>query len=211
MIFDLDGVLVDSERLAVRVEAEVLDRLGWPIGEAGVIARFLGRSQRHMHTEVERELGHPIDWDATFGTAHREAFDAELAPIEGVPEVLAALAAADVTVCVASSSTREAIADKLGRTGLAGAFGDRVFSVEDVPREKPAPDVFLRAAATLGVVPRHCAVVEDSLSGVAAGLSAGMAVYAYDGGLVGREQLAGPDVTVFDEMSRLPALLGVVA
>jgi len=141
VIFDLDGVLVDSERLAVRVEAEVLDRLGWPIGEAGVIARFLGRSQRHMHTEVERELGHPIDWDATFGTAHREAFDAELAPIEGVPEVLAALAAADVTVCVASSSTREAIADKLGRTGLAGAFGDRVFSVEDVPREKPAPDV----------------------------------------------------------------------
>jgi HAD superfamily hydrolase (TIGR01509 family) len=200
-------VLVDSERLAVRVESQVLAELGWPIGEDGVIERFLGRSAAYMHAEVEAALGRPVDWEATFGLAHRAAFDAELTAVDGVAELVDRLVARGMPVCVASSSTHDALAYKLARTGLAPHFDGRVFSVEDVANAKPAPDVFLHAARSLGADPASCAVVEDSPSGVTAGVAAGMAVFAFAGGLTDAEGLAAPGVTVFDEMAQLEGLL----
>ena len=148
-----------------------------------------------------------MDWDAEFADRYRAVFDAELVAIDGVVDVVDALVARDVPICVASSGTHAAIAYKLAHVGLADAFGDRVFSAEDVANGKPAPDVFLHAAGTLGVEPAACAVIEDSTSGVAAGVAAGMAVYAFAGGVTSAERLVGPGVVVFEAMGELPALL----
>lgn len=208
VVFDCDGVLVDSERLAVRVESAVLGSLGWPLSEAEVIDRFVGRSAAYMHAEVERELGRTIGWDATFAPAHREAFDAELVAVAGVADVVSALVAAGAAICVASSSTHASIEYKLRRTGLWDAFEGHVFSVDDVASAKPAPDVFLHAARAMGVHPGACSVVEDSTSGVAAGLAAGMTVYGFAGGVTSRERLASAGVVLFDDMSELLVLLG---
>jgi HAD superfamily hydrolase (TIGR01509 family) len=206
VVFDCDGVLVDSERLAIRAESAVLGSLGWPLTEAEVVDRFVGRSAAYMHAEVERELGRKIDWDATFARAHREAFDVELVAVAGVAEVVTALAAARTPICVASSSTHASIEYKLRRTGLWDAFEGCVFSVNDVASAKPAPDVFLHAARAMGVDPSACSVVEDSTSGIAAGLAAGMTVYGFAGGVTSRERLASPGVVLFDDMSELLGL-----
>jgi beta-phosphoglucomutase-like phosphatase (HAD superfamily) len=209
VIFDCDGVLVDSERLAIRVEAEVLGELGWPLTEAEVVDRFVGRSAAYMQAEVERVLGRPIDWDEIFGRRHHEAYARELVAIDGIPELVGALGVASVPMCVASSSTHDSIRRKLERTGLAGAHLSHVFSVEDVARSKPAPDVFLYAAASMGVDPSDCAVIEDSVAGVEAGLAAGMTVFGFGGGVTARERLAVPGVVVFGAMHELHVLLGV--
>ncbi len=209
VIFDCDGVLVDSERLAVRVESEVLGELGWPLSEADVIERFVGRSADYMQAEVERELGRPIDWGETFGRRHLAAYDAELVAVDGVADVVAALAAAGVATCVASSSTHDSIARKLAHTGLADAFEGRVFSVEDVGRAKPAPDVFLHAAATMRTPPSRCAVVEDSVAGVEAACAAQMGVFAFGSGVTAPDRLALPGVQVFAAMRELTSLLGI--
>jgi HAD superfamily hydrolase (TIGR01509 family) len=209
VIFDCDGVLVDSERLAVRTEAVVLAELGWPLSEAEIVERFVGRSAAYMHGEVERAIGRTVDWEHEVAPRYRSVFDEELTAVDGVAGVLQALRSASVPVCVASSSTHEAIGFKLRCTGLSSHFEQRVFSTEDVERAKPAPDVFLHAAASMGITPMACAVVEDSPAGIESGLSAGMAVFAYRSGLVPPERLAMPGVTVFDAMVELPALLGV--
>jgi HAD superfamily hydrolase (TIGR01509 family) len=207
VIFDCDGVLVDSERLAVRVEAEVLAELGWPLSQDEVVERFVGRSAAYMHAEIERELGHPIDWEATFSPRHRAAYEAELEAVDGVADVVHGLRDRDAPLCVASSSTHASIEFKLRRTGLWDAFDGAIFSVQDVAHGKPAPDVFLHAAREMGVAPVTCAVVEDSESGVEAGLAAGMAVFAFAGGVTRADRLARPGATVFHEMSQLSSLL----
>jgi HAD superfamily hydrolase (TIGR01509 family) len=204
VIFDCDGVLVDSERLAVRTEAAILASLGWPLTEADVAERFMGRSAAYMHAQIEAQLGETIDWEAEFETRYREVFERELRPVEGVVEALHALEAQD---CVASSGTHAKIRFSLGLTGLLEHFGDRIFSVEDVTSGKPAPDLFLHAAAQMGVVPGACAVVEDSPVGVESALAAGMGVYAFAGGLAPAARLLGEGVVVFDDMRELPALL----
>ena len=207
VIFDCDGILVDSERLAVRVEAQVLQELGWPLTEDEVVDRFVGRSASYMQAEVERELGRSIDWDATFAPRHRATYEADLEAVEGVTGVVDGLRSRGVAICVASSSTHESIEFKLRRTGLWDAFEGAVFSVEDVAHGKPAPDVFLHAANKLGAPPEACAVVEDSESGVAAGVAAGMAVFAFAGGVTRAERLTRPGATVFHEMPELHSLL----
>jgi HAD superfamily hydrolase (TIGR01509 family) len=207
VIFDCDGVLVDSERLAIRVESGVLAELGWPLSEAEVADRFVGRSAAHMQAVVERELGRTIDWESTFGRRHREAFEAELVAVDGVREVLDALVARATPICVASSSVHASIEFKLRRTDLWDVFAGRVFSVEDVEHAKPAPDVFLLAACEMGARPEQCVVVEDSRSGVEAALAAGMSVVAYAGGVTSADRLAGPGVVVVDDMATLLDLL----
>lgn len=207
VIFDCDGVLVDSERIAVRIDAVVLGELGWPLTEADVVERFVGRSEAYMVEQIELALGRSLapDWDARYRRLYREAFEAELEPVDGVVEALDAIAA---PVCVASSSTHERLRHTLGLTGLLERFDGRIFSVEDVTNGKPAPDLFLHAATTLGADPSRCAVVEDSRYGVEAARAAGMRAFGYAGGLTGRESLAGPATVVFDDMRELPALLG---
>lgn len=204
VIWDCDGVLVDSERLVVRTESAILATLGWPLSEAEIIERFVGRSAAYMHQEIERHLGRQIDWESEFEARHREVFERELRPVDGVEEALERIG---IPGCVASSGTHQKIRFSLGLAGLASRFQDRIFSVEDVSRGKPAPDLFLFAARQLRVDPAACVVVEDSASGVAAGLAAGMAVYAYSGGVTAASKLATDGITVFERMHDLPDLL----
>jgi HAD superfamily hydrolase (TIGR01509 family) len=204
VIFDCDGVLVDSERLAVRAEAEILTRLGWPLSEGEIVERFVGRSATYMHGEIERQLGRKVDWDAEFESRYQELFMRELAPVPGVREALGQITGMR---CVASSGSHERMRFTLGITGLYPSFEGRLFSADDVERGKPAPDVFLHAADRMGVPPERCAVVEDSISGVTAGLAAGMAVFAYAGGVSGPAQLSIGQAMVFDKMVALPGLL----
>jgi HAD superfamily hydrolase (TIGR01509 family) len=204
VIFDCDGVLVDSERLAVRTEREILSALGWPLAESEIIERFVGRSAEYMHREIERELGRPIDWDAEFEPHYREAFERELVPVEGV---VAALDRINAPTCVASSGSHAKMRFTLGLTGLLDRFGDRLFSVDEVDHGKPAPDVYLYAAERMRVEPGRCAVVEDSVSGVTAGLAAGMRVFAFAGGVCDAASVALEGAVVFDDMLTLPDLL----
>lgn len=204
IIFDCDGVLVDSERLAVRTEAEILASLGWPLTQAEIVERFVGRSAAYMHSQVEKELGRTVDWEREFESRYRAVFEEELRPVEGIDEVLQALS---VPLCVASSGTHDKIRFSLGLTGLLGYFQERIFSVQDVHRGKPAPDLFLHAAEQMGVSVDACAVVEDSPSGIEAALAAGMQPFAFSGGVVPPARLHRDGVVVFNEMRLLPGLL----
>ena len=206
VIFDCDGVLIDSERLAVRVDVEMLRGVGWPLTEAEVIERFVGRSDRDTRTAIEAHLGRPLpgDWDEQINRLYREAFAAELVPVAGV---LDALDRISLPTCVASSGTHGHLRYTLGLTGLYERFAGRIFSSEDVAHGKPAPDLFLHAARQMDSPPSRCIVVEDSRAGVQAARAAGMRVLAFAGGLTRAALLAGPQTTVFGEMGALPGLI----
>ena len=204
VIFDCDGVLVDSERLALRTEATILAGLGWPLTEADIVDRFVGRSAAYMQDQIERHLGRRIDWEAEFEVHYREVFERELVAVPGIVEALDGI---DTPTCVASSGSHEKMRFTLGKTGLLERFAGRIFSGDEVAHGKPAPDIFLFAADRMGVSPGRCAVVEDSLSGVTAGLSAGMAVFAYAGGVTAADALALDGAEVFDHMADLPTRL----
>ena len=205
VIFDCDGVLVDSERLAVRTEAEVLSALGWPLTERDIVERFVGRSADQMHREIERHLGRRIEWEVEFESRYRDVCTRESVAVAGIVEALDAIT---VPSCVASSGSHDRMRFTLGTTGLLERFDGRIFSADDVARGKPAPDVFLLAAERMGAAPDRCAVVEDGVSGVTAGLAAGMTVFAFAGGVTGADALAIDDAVVFDDMVDPPTLLG---
>jgi HAD superfamily hydrolase (TIGR01509 family) len=207
VILDCDGVLVDSEPISVRLDVVVLGKLGWHLTEAEIAERFVGRSHEYMVGEIEAAIGRPLpaDWHDELHALYREAFEAELAPVDGVVEALDRLA---TPTCVASSSSHERLRLTLGLTGLLGRFEGRIFSATDVANGKPAPDLFLHAAASMGADPARCAVVEDSRYGVEAARAAGMTAFGYAGGLTPRERLEGPATTVFEHMRELPGLLG---
>lgn len=206
VIFDCDGVLVDSERLAIKVDVTVLARLGWQLSEAEVIERFVGVSDAQFKQEIESHLGRrlPADWESEFAPLYRSVFERELRPVEGIVE---ALDRVTYPTCVASSGTHEKMRFTLGLTGLYERFEGRIFSATEVARGKPAPDVFLHAAERMGMAPANCVVVEDSAMGVAAGRAAGMRVLAYAGGVTPAAKLHGPNTTVFEHMRDLPGLL----
>ena len=204
VIFDCDGVLVDSERLAVRTEAMILSGLGWPLTEADIVERFVGRSAGYMHQEIERHLGRSIDWDAEFEPRYREVFEQELVAVPGIFEALDQVTS---PVCVASSGSHDKMMFTLGKTRLIDRFDGRIFSVDQVAQGKPAPDIFLFAADQMGAAPDRCAVVEDSVSGVTAGLAAGMAVFAFAGSVTNADALSMDGAVVFEDMRTLPGLL----
>jgi HAD superfamily hydrolase (TIGR01509 family) len=208
VIFDLDGVLIDSERIAVRIESKFLTQLGWPLTEAEVAERFMGRSPQVMVDAVEQRFGDrlPADWVERWTASYRAAYEAELQPVDGAIEMLDALS---LPSCIATSSEPESLRFKLGVTGLWERFEGRIFSASEVEHGKPAPDLFLHAAAQMGVAPGRCVVVEDSQYGVQAARAAGMEVFAYvGGGLNSVASLVGPGTTIFDDMRVLPRLLG---
>jgi HAD superfamily hydrolase (TIGR01509 family) len=206
VIFDCDGVLVDSERIAVRVEAEVLAELGWPLSEAEIIERFMGRTAEFMDQAIETQLGSrlPADWKDQFQRRYREAFAADLGPVDGIQEALDGIA---VPTCVASGGSHDKLRFTLGHTGLYHRFEGRIFSGYEVAEGKPAPDLFLHAAERMGVDPAACAVVEDSRFGVMAARAAGMWAFGYAGGLTPADRLAGPGTRVFHDMRELPRLV----
>jgi HAD superfamily hydrolase (TIGR01509 family) len=204
VIFDCDGVLVDSERLAIRTEAEILSGLGWPLSESEIVERFVGRSAAYMHEQIERHLGRSLDWEIEFERRYQEVFERELVVVSGVVEALDRI---PVPTCVASSGSHEKMEFTLGIPGLFERFRGRIFSADEVEHGKPSPDVFLLAARKMGVSPMRCAVIEDSVSGVTAGLAAQMAVFAFAGGVTTETQLALDGAVVFDDMAVLPRLL----
>ncbi|MGW4163414.1 HAD family hydrolase [Streptomyces sp. NPDC004788] len=206
VIFDCDGVLVDSERIAARVQVALGAELGWPLTEEEVVDRFIGRSHAAIRDQVVARLGERTAaiWSERFEERHREAVDADLTPVEGLPEALAAIT---LPTCVASSGSHDKMRHTLGRTGLYAHFDGRIYSATEVSRGKPAPDLFLHAARQMGVDPAACVVVEDSRPGVEAARAAGMRAFGYAGGLTPAERLAGPDTTVFHDMRELPALV----
>jgi HAD superfamily hydrolase (TIGR01509 family) len=189
VIFDCDGVLIDSERIAIDVDVLVLRELGWPLSKAEVIERFVGRSDSDTQAVIEAHLGRelPAGW--------------------GEQGILEALDQIELPTCVASSGTHDHLRYTLGLTGLYDRFAGRIFSAEDVPNGKPAPDLFLHAAERMGAEPAGCVVVEDSRAGVQAARAAGMRALAFAGGLSPAQLLEGPATIVFADMRELPDLL----
>lgn len=206
VIFDCDGVLVDSEPISNRLLAEHLTAAGFPTTTEESLERYMGGSFASMLEDIDQRFGGEVD-DTFSDRYHADlfaTFDAELEPVPGVQAVLDAL---DVPICVASSGAPERIRRVLRKAELLERFEGRIFSAVEVERGKPAPDLFLHAASRMGVEPSRCAVVEDSPKGVQAGVAAGMAVFGY-GGRTLAERLARDGVVVFGSMGELGGLLG---
>jgi HAD superfamily hydrolase (TIGR01509 family) len=205
VIFDCDGVLVDSERIAVRLNIELLAEYGHTATEADIVENFVGRSLKSIQQQIEVWLGRPVpEWPELWMRRMTAAHDAELTAVDGIGEALERI---DLPVCVASSGRLEKTRHSLALTGLRRHFGDRLFSSTQVARGKPAPDLFLHAARELGVDPAKCVVVEDSEPGVRAARAAGMRCFGYSGGVTSGVKLAGSGTVVFEDMRRLPDLL----
>jgi len=181
IIFDCDGVLVDSEVLACRVEMTVLQQLRHPISAEEFRRRAVGRSRRDNQAMLEGLWGRPLPADYTEQVQSRlfETFRTELVPVAGMPELVGRVA---TDRCVASSSPPDRLALALALGGYAPLFGDAVFSAVEVPRGKPAPDLFLHAAGRRSVPPDRCLVVEDSVPGIEAAKAAGMVAIGFAGG-----------------------------
>jgi HAD superfamily hydrolase (TIGR01509 family) len=211
IIFDCDGVLVDSEVISCRVHADVLTRYGYPITAEEVHRRFLGRTARDAASEIERELGRPLA--DSYELDRRTTLLAALAEtVEAIPFLCNALDAIDTRICVASSAAHDKIFTTLTRTNLYQRFAPNIFSGTQVKNGKPAPDLFLLAAAQMAVLPERCLVIEDSLPGVTGARAAGMTVFGFHGGSHCRpgddEALrAAGSVATFDDMRQLPGLI----
>ncbi len=181
VIFDCDGVLIDSELIACSVEAETLTAIGYEITPTGVVERFTGLPSKTMYARIEAELGRalPDDFGAQVKQRIMAEYRTELAAIDGAAEVLTSL---PVMKCVASSSSPDKLALGLIETGLYDLLYPHIYSTALVERGKPHPDLFLYAASALGVHASDCIVVEDSTAGVTAGREAGMKVIGFTGG-----------------------------
>ncbi|WP_413096264.1 HAD family hydrolase [Streptomyces nitrosporeus] len=211
VVFDNDGVLVDSEPIANRVLAALLTESGFPTSYEQSIRRYMGgtldRVRDLARADTGREL--PDGFAAVYRSRLKEAFGRELRPVHGMAEVLSALAGRGTPFCVASSSPRDRLLLGLRVTGLDGFFTGRVFTADDVHRGKPAPDLFLHAAVRMGVDPGDAVVVEDSVPGIDAARAAGMASVGF-AALTPAERLAGASRVVRDT-AQLAALLGLDA
>jgi HAD superfamily hydrolase (TIGR01509 family) len=206
VIFDCDGVLVDSELITNRIFVRMLNDLGLPLSLDDMFEKLVGRSMPQCVELIESMLGRPVPDD--FERNYRERTAAALkSEVKAVPGIEAVLSVLDVPFCVASSGTHEKMNTTLGITGLLPKFQGRMYSVTEVANSKPAPDVFLHAARRSGVDPSACAVVEDTPTGVLAGVAAGMTVFGYCA-LTPRHRLteAGAHHT-FERMHDLPELI----
>jgi HAD superfamily hydrolase (TIGR01509 family) len=211
IIFDCDGVLVDSEVISCRAHAQALTRYGYPITSEQVFERFLGRSMRQATREVEAELGRSLP-DDFHAQVYAEIFRLFAISLEATPYIGEVLDHLTVPACVASSGPPEKISASLNRVGLYDRFAPHIFSAVQVPNGKPAPDLFLFAADQMQTQPERCLVVEDSISGITAARAAGMTVLGFCGGSHCRDghaatlRAAGAHET-FDDMRQLPALI----
>jgi HAD superfamily hydrolase (TIGR01509 family) len=183
IIFDCDGVLVDSEKLALEVELEALAELGLTFERDDYVLRFMGLSTEAFHLAIEQEalkrLGRSIVAEVRGSERLRQVMIAHLTE---VPGALKAISALTLPKAIASSGSRAGLERKLRQTGLWEQFAPYVYSADDVANAKPAPDLFLRAATALGISPKDCLVLEDSVNGVIGARAAGMTVWGFLGG-----------------------------
>ncbi|MFE9420683.1 HAD family hydrolase [Streptomyces griseofuscus] len=208
IIFDNDGVLVDSEPISNRHLAAYLTELGIETSYEDSLRDYMGSAMHRVHDLVLERTGQrlPADFDDVFHARVFAAFERELGPVPGAAEVLEKLAADGVPYCVASSGSHERIRVGHRTTGLDRWFQEeRIFSSQDVGKGKPAPDLFLYAAERMGVAPGRCAIVEDSPLGVQAAVAAGMDVYGFTA-MTPAERLTGA-TQLFADMGELPDLL----
>jgi HAD superfamily hydrolase (TIGR01509 family) len=209
VIFDCDGVLIDSEPIANRVFAERLATVGIAMTPEEVMRAFVGRSRDTCIALAGEMRGEPLpaDFADRWDAALHVALEKEVRPVEGIPELLRSL---KLPYCVASNGEPRHMRIGLGASGLMPLVDGRLFSAAEVACPKPAPDVYLHAATTMGFAPERCAVVEDTPTGVKAGVAAGMTVFGYAGGPQSDARaLAALGATPFARMSALPALLGL--
>lgn len=210
VIFDCDGVLVDSEGIANRTLAAAVTDLGLAMTEADSRREFVGLSMTSVMARIETLTGKPLpaDWLPALQARTYDRFRAGLQAVPGVRAAVEAVQAAGIATCVASSGTPDKIELTLGLTGLAPLFAGRIFSAVEVARGKPAPDLFLHAAARMGFVPAQAVVVEDSVPGVTGAVAAGMRALG-----LARETdarlLAAAGAETFTDMAALPRLLGL--
>jgi HAD superfamily hydrolase (TIGR01509 family) len=206
VIFDCDGVLVDSEPVANRTLALMLRELGLDLTQEQIFATFVGFSMAHVMRTIENMLGRtpPETFLRDLQARTFEAFRTEL---RAMPGIEVALDRVTVPFCVASSGDHEKMRTTLGITGLWSRFAGRIFSVTQVARGKPAPDVYLFAAKQLGVEPARCVVVEDTPPGVQAGVAAGMTVFGFCAYTPEHKLKAAGAHLTFDDLRRLPDLL----
>ncbi len=209
IIFDCDGVLVDSERIANRIFCAMLNELGLPLSLDDMFEHFVGLSMPQCVALITQRLGRPPP-EAFVPELHRRtaaALQAEVTPVAGVRDALDVLVGLRIPHCVASSGDHTKIRLTLTATGLLERFDGRIFSVEDVAHPKPAPDVFLHAARHLHADPAACAVIEDTPTGVRAGVAAGMQVFGFCANTPAHRLRAAGAHTLFADMRELPRLL----
>jgi HAD superfamily hydrolase (TIGR01509 family) len=214
VIFDCDGVLVDSEVISCRAHAETLTRHGYPITADQVLVRFLGVSDREARMTIEAELGRslPDDFEKQVKQATLQFYADDLRSIPHVGEAIAAIA---LPKCVASSGTPEKIRHGLECAGLYDLLAPNIFSATQVKRGKPAPDLFLFAAGQMQTSPARCVVIEDSVPGITGALAAGMAVLGFHGGSHCRpgyadKLRAASAIMTIDDMRQLPDLIAQI-
>lgn len=205
-MFDCDGVLVDSERMLVRIDQYVFRQLGWDASIDEIASRFVGKAEDEHQAEIRKVLG-PVsdDWRSPFDELYETAMREQLTAVDGVESALQAIA---LPMAVASNSRRGTLHNSLTTTGLIKYFDGRLVSVDDVRAGKPEPHSYLRAAQLLSVSPAECIAVEDSPTGVRAAVAAGMHVLGYSGGLTPLETLEEAGASrLFTSMAELPRLV----
>lgn len=214
ILFDCDGVLVDSEYITNRALHTMLNASGWAISEAECLQIFIGKTVRSETARIEAETGQPLTdaWMAEFYERRNARLRAELVAIEGaLTAVQAVHQQLNGQIAVASGADKPKVIMQLEKVGMLPFFGPHVFSGHDLPRTKPWPDVYLAAAASLDVAPERCLVIEDSVPGLTAGVRAGATVWGYCPKVNAHstpEQLLQAGATqVFDDMADLPRLL----
>ncbi len=215
VLFDCDGVLVDSEPITNGVLRDMLEELGWTLTLAECMRIFVGKAVKDERALIEARTGQTFteDWLAQFRERRNAGLTHGVQPIAGVVEAVAKIHTLyGGRLACASGADRFKVELQLQKCGLMAYFKGRIFSGHEMPRSKPAPDVYLAAAATLGVNARRCAVVEDTVTGVMAGVAAGATVFGYSPSEAGHDApaalLQAGAATIFTDMRDLAALLG---
>jgi HAD superfamily hydrolase (TIGR01509 family) len=208
VIFDCDGLLVDSEPIAARVTAAAVSELGWQMSAEVAKAEFLGDTFSNIIRRIEERIGRPVpaDWPAQSQASLFAALERELTPVRGVEVAIERLVGAGFTLAVGSQGSHDKMQLTLAVTNLLPFFEGRIFSATQVARPKPAPDLFLLAATTLGFEAAQTTVIEDSTRGVKAALAAGMRVLGYTAS-VGREAIVQAGAEPIDDLTLVPELL----
>lgn len=214
VLFDCDGVLVDSEPITNGVLRDMLEELGWKLTPAECMRIFVGKAVKDEAALIEARTGRPLteEWMARFRERRNEGLVQRVEAIAGAVEAVARLHERfDGRIACASGADRFKVELQLEKCGLMPYFKGRIFSGHELPRSKPAPDVYLAAAAALGLDPKRCAVVEDTVTGVTAGAAAGATVFGYSPAELGHDaplplRKAGA-CAIFTHMSQLPDLL----
>ncbi len=207
IIFDCDGVIVDTETISNTLYTSMLGKLGLKVDERVLLEQFTGFSNEETLENAAKLLGRPLpeDFDTEYRQRFQEIITTQLEPIEGVRQLLKKI---PCPIAMATNARRKEMDLKLNKIELSDTFSTR-FCIEDVKNGKPAPDLYLKAAKALGVDPKNCIVIEDSATGISAGCAAGMTVFAYNEVISAETQIAAGATESFSSMAALEKLLGL--